>query len=709
MTGPSSLQLLLLLVLLFVLSACSSSPSPEIEPPLVEGINGRLLTASSTPVEGATIQIFVNSSSTATAALQPSFSGVTNRDGYFGIAGVPAGTYNVMAQKNGLGALATNVTVTEASKLDVTLTAEQLGSMQGQAILEGSQHSPGITVFVPGTSFHATTDETGGFTMSGLPAGTYRLVAQFDGYGQDEATGIQVTSGSTVTLERELILVRPSDDSPPESAKPQPDEPHQPGEDDSDASDTPGDEDNEAPEDSEESATGQPEEKQPDDPNDTSIRCGMFPTASSFTASVSSTGSRLTLQRFDPLGALQAPARYVPGELLVRYQAPVGVQSAAHHLRHMREIALEVQAQYRLTIVRPAGLHSPAVMRIAEHANPETLARDLMRDPRIAYAEPNYYLQPLEVPNDMFYAQQWNMSLFGMPQAWSVETGKSSMTVAVIDTGIDMHHEDFAGRLLPGCDFYDRDNDPQPGPGTHHGTHVAGIVAANGNNGKGVAGVAYTGIGLLPVKVFSDAGSGATLSMVADAIRWSAGLSVTGYRDNPNPAQIINLSLGALGTSHTLNSAVADARNAGALVVAAAGNNASNTQIMTPANAPGTVAVGAVDSTYARSGFSNYSTTGRTVDLMAPGGYGTGGCMYIPSTLNGNTYGCMAGTSMASPFAAGVAALVWSQNPAWTAEQVISRLLDTTYFEPTWRAYEYGNGVICADKALGASTTCGKK
>lgn len=698
MPGTSS-RPLLLFALLFVLSACSSSPAPDTTPPLVEGLNGRLLTPSSTPVAGALVHIFPNSSSAGTANLQPSFRDVTDGNGYFRIPGVPAGTYNVLAKKSDLGVLATNVTVTAERKTEVTLTVQQLGRIEGRAVLAGRQDSLGITVFVPGTSFYAMTDEHGAFTMSALPAGTYRVVAQFAGYERDELTGVQLASGSTIMLERDLVLTASSGDSS------EPDAPQQPGGDDSGESGAPSDE--EAPAEPDEPGSNDEDQPAEDDPNDTSIGCGTFPTPSGFTAA--GTPSRLSsaLQMFDLLGGVQAPARYVPGEILVQYHAPIGIQSTTTRLRHMQELSVEVQAQYGLELVRPAGLRSPAVMQAAAHENVEAAARRLMRDPRVAYAEPNYYLQTLNVPNDTFYTQQWNMNLFGLPEAWSIETGKSSITVAIVDTGVDMQHEDLTGRVLPGCDFHGRDNDPTPGPRTHHGTHVAGIVAANGDNAQGVAGVAYTGVKLLPVKVFDESGSGATLSIVADAIRWSAGLSVPGYRDNPNPAHIINLSLGANGTSHTLDNAVADARKAGVIVVAASGNNASSTQIVTPANAPGAVAVGSVNSTFERSNFSNYNTTGRTVDLMAPGGYGVGGCTYVPSSLNGDAYGCMAGTSMASPFVAGVAALVWSQNPTWTAEQVIEQLHASTYFDSTWRAYEYGHGIICADKALGMSTTCG--
>jgi serine protease len=216
---------------------------------------------------------------------------------------------------------------------------------------------------------------------------------------------------------------------------------------------------------------------------------------------------------------------------------------------------------------------------------------------------------------------------------------------------------------------------------------------------------------VVPIRVFDDSGQGgADALIVAEAIRWAAGLPVNGVNPNPYPAQIINVSLGADAVSWTLNEAVQQARDAGAIVVAAAGNASRTTGITTPANAPGAVAVGSVDHNYQRSSFSNFDAGGRrTVDLMAPGGLGPSSCRTVLSAVPGNTYGCKLGTSMAAPFVAGVAALVWSQNPSWTADEVIARLKETAYFDDSWDPNEYGAGVVCADAALGAATTCGRE
>ena len=436
-------------------------------------------------------------------------------------------------------------------------------------------------------------------------------------------------------------------------------------------------------------------------------------------------------------------AAYVPGRLLVSYRSSAALSSSKQinsktslAVQELKVTAQTVRQRFDLRSLGMLGSAAGAeIVRTPPGADVQKLAAELRQDPRVAYAEPDYYLYSLGVtpaassntlPDDPFLAQEWNMLNFGLPQAWALETGKSNVVLAVLDSGVDVNHEDLKGRTLPGCDVYNGDNDPSPGVSSRnvgtqqHGTHVAGIALASGNNSRGVAGVAYTGVRLLPVKVFDDYGGDpkkTSVSVVVKAIRWAAGLNVEGMNRTPYKANIINLSLGIEGQIDSLNQAVQDARNAGVLVVAAAGNrnSSSTTSIFTPANAPGALAVGSVDQDYRRSYYSAYSTGGRTVDLMAPGGSGDSSCGGVLSTLPAayegapeNNYGCEQGTSMASPFVAGVAALIWSQNPGLSADEVEAKLKAsaavTTFMNPA----EYGAGVVCADRALGAATLCGR-
>ncbi len=458
----------------------------------------------------------------------------------------------------------------------------------------------------------------------------------------------------------------------------------------------------------------------------------------------------------------RAGGTYVPGRLLVSYRGEraLNLSGSAAPSERLKQKALvavarTVRKQYNLGTLGLLGAAAGSeIVRIPAGTDALQLAAQLRRDPRVRYAEPDYYLYLLELPlqtpaqaalpqltpaqvtsaqaalpNDPFIGEQWNLLNFGLPAAWRLETGKDTVTLAVLDTGVDLAHEDLAGRSWPGCDVYDQDNDPSPGSpsqdgnGHRHGTHVAGIALATGDNGKGIAGVAYTGVKLLPVKVFDNSGGDSqrtAVSVVAKAIRWSAGLSVDGMNRNAHPAKIINMSLGGPGsgpdgTIESLNEAVQDARNAGSLVISASGNKYYTDVILAPANAPGAIAVGSVDEDYRRSDFSNYNTAGRSVDLMAPGGSGDSSCGGVLSTFSPafegateSAYGCQMGTSMASPFVAGVAALIWSQNPNLSADEVEAKLLSSTLYTPAMNTAEYGAGVICADRALGAATLCGK-
>ena len=436
---------------------------------------------------------------------------------------------------------------------------------------------------------------------------------------------------------------------------------------------------------------------------------------------------------------------YVPGRLLVSYgedeeTALVTGQQRALTGTDLRAAARTVRERFDLRTLDVLGTDGGTeLVRAPAGADVEALAAKLRRDPRVRYAEPDYYLYPLATPgtsetgpNDPEFGEQWHLQDFGLPAAWALETGEADIVLAVLDSGVDVTHEDLAGRSYPGCDVYSGDNDPSPGSvsqtvaNQRHGTHVAGIALASGNNAKGVAGVAYTGVKLLPVKVFDDAGKdpqATATSAVARAMRWAAGMSVEGMNRNPHKANIINLSLGARiktpdGTIQTLNDAVRDVREEGVLVIAASGNSINPADapgtVYAPASAPGALAVGSIDSNYGRSDFSVYNPSGRTVDLMAPGGSGDSSCGGIYSTLSpafegdADAYGCESGTSMAAPFVAGVAALIWSQNPDLTDDQVAERLLTSARFTSEMTEAEYGAGVVCADRALGAATLCGK-
>ena len=414
---------------------------------------------------------------------------------------------------------------------------------------------------------------------------------------------------------------------------------------------------------------------------------------------------------------------YAPHELLVQYTVPISAQSVEAQAS-LERLAATVTNDYGLQTLKQANYYRPALVSVPLNETVLEAMNRLNADPRVAYAEPNYYVELLDtsLPNDPYINEQWHLLNFGLPEAWTIDTGNNDVVVAVIDSGVDMLHEDLVDKIVPGCDFFAQDNNPSPvqiGANASHGTHVAGIAAATGNNGLGVTGVAYgSGAKILPINIFDEFGSSASLDDLFDAMLWAAGetkdLEYIGT--NQYPADIINMSLGVdpeKVSSDRLESVLEITKrlyDRGTVLVAASGNKGLSERIFAPASSPWVFAVGAVTNEFERSSFSNYAQSGRTVDFMAPGGEGNDcGTIGIRSTFPDNSYACLAGTSMASPFVAGVAALILSQSPNLTPGQVKARLSQSTLFDSAYMTREaYGAGIICADKALGAPTRCGR-
>ena len=411
-----------------------------------------------------------------------------------------------------------------------------------------------------------------------------------------------------------------------------------------------------------------------------------------------------------------ASAPYAPGELLVGYHAsnpssPLFLQSQVQ--QELAQLESAVATDFGLTILKRANTGRPALVALPPGETVLDGVRRLSQDPRVAYAEPNYYLQPLEL-NDPRFGEQWSLQEFGLPQAWDIAIGTTPIVIAILDNGFDTEHEDLKDKMLPGCDFFNNDNDPQAGTNNNgHGTHVSGIAAAIGNNAKGVVGVAYgPGIKLLPVKVLPDVGNG-TVSRLLDAMLWAAGLEGSGAASNPNPADIISISLGIApedlegNLPQSVEATAKQVHETGVFILAASGNSSRSDAIFSPANSPWVSAVGSVDADYRRSSFSNYAETGPTVDFVAPGGVQEG--QGILSTSRNDSYSYLAGTSMSTPFVAGAAALLLSQAPGLSPGQLKEKLKTSALFDKTYMDEKaYGAGIICVDRALGAATQCGR-
>ncbi|MBE0011160.1 S8 family serine peptidase [Arthrobacter sp. AET 35A] len=343
----------------------------------------------------------------------------------------------------------------------------------------------------------------------------------------------------------------------------------------------------------------------------------------------------------------------------------------------------------------------------------------------VEYAEVDQFAKPAAATNDTYSNWQWNLfeAQGGMrvPDAWKTATG-AGITVAVIDTG-STPHSDLARNSIPGWDFITdtatsvdgdgRDADPndpgdscEGGPSSWHGTHVAGIIGAEANNAKGVAGVAYNS----KVQHIRAVGAcGGWSSDIAPAIIWAAGGPVAGVPTNPTPARVINLSLAGEGLcSTTYQNAINYAVDRGTVVVAAAGNGSSPAMFASPANCQNVIAVGATGREGSQAPYSNY---GEEIDVSAPGGDSyTGYESAIISTDNAGhqvqgeeMYELKQGTSMAAPHVAGTAALMLSANMQLTPAQLEQTMKDTARSLPGACSGGCGTGIVDAAAAVVAA------
>ncbi|MBN2591413.1 MAG: S8 family serine peptidase [Sedimentisphaerales bacterium] len=318
----------------------------------------------------------------------------------------------------------------------------------------------------------------------------------------------------------------------------------------------------------------------------------------------------------------------------------------------------------------------------------------LRSDPNIEWVEPVYYLNTLETnPNDPEINSQWHLRKIGANSAWDVSTGDPDVVIAVIDTGVDWNHPDLAENIwrnigeiegdgldndengfvddIYGWDFVSVDpcevfpgEDPGP-PDNYpmdfegHGTHVAGIAGACGNNGLGVSGICWNAkIMNLRAGFKNSSGKGVLASTdIANALIYAA----------DNGADIVNMSFGGPDISHIEREAIDYCYSSGVLLIAAAGNDSSDHPLY-PAGYSNVIAVAASTISDRRDYYSNY---GVWVDITAPGSS-------IYSTLTGGGYGNKSGTSMASPIVAGAAALIKSAWPSWSSDQIALQLLATS-------------------------------
>ena len=331
----------------------------------------------------------------------------------------------------------------------------------------------------------------------------------------------------------------------------------------------------------------------------------------------------------------------------------------------------------------------------------ESALKTLRENPAVAFAEPDYQALPMTVPNDTRYSEQWGLTKIQAPQAWDTTIGSNETIIAVIDSGIKSDHEDLFNQLwtnpneIPGNGIDDDHNgfiDDVHGANiftktgtltdsTGHGTQVAGVIAAQADNGKGVAGLCWN-CRLMVVKVMGATAT-ANYSDIAAGINYAVKMG----------AKVINLSLGGYSDSATLKAAIQAAAQT-AVVVAGAGNDNIATPFYPAAYTDSVLAVAGTAPDDTKHSFSNYGTW---VGISAPGEN------ILTTDIGGTYYAPVSGTSLAAPFVSGVAGLLVSKNPGWSPALVRQQMTHTTdlidSINPTL-AGKLGSGRLNAYKAV---------
>ena len=348
------------------------------------------------------------------------------------------------------------------------------------------------------------------------------------------------------------------------------------------------------------------------------------------------------------------------------------------------------------------------LVQLAPGSDVATTVKKLESRSGVSYASANSVIHTeaaTVTPNDPGYPYEWGLNNannvdIDAPEAWSVTTGSPAVIVAVLDSGLDLSNPDFASHLwtnpvndaaagypndVHGWNFVSNTNNVNDDNG--HGTHVTSLIAAAGNNGTGVAGVAWN-VQIMPVKFLDSNGEGTT----------SEAVSAIYYAVN-HGARVINASWGGIGFTQPLDDAIAYANAHNVVFVTAAGNDGTDNDLVPsyPASLrlPNELSVAAVDANGQFPSFSNYGP--QTVNLAAPGVSILGD---YPTSLSASGYQVLSGTSMSTAFVTGVAALLVSQHPEYTAAQVVQRIDATVKPLPSLAGKVITGGMVDAYQAL---------
>lgn len=357
---------------------------------------------------------------------------------------------------------------------------------------------------------------------------------------------------------------------------------------------------------------------------------------------------------------VNSPQKFAPGEILIKFNE--GLSSAKSKQLIAEWGYQEISEIPQIKVKR---------LKVPQGAETRVVAA-LSHNPNVEFVELNGVGEEQVIPNDPGYSKQWYLPNISAPAGWDIQTGSSTIIIASIDTSVDSNHQDLVGKLALGFSW-------QPTGDSRHGTYIAGVAAASADNGLGVTGVSW-GSKLMPLDVGKDT-AGFFYADMAAAFVYAA----------DNGARVITTSLAAGCCSSTIESAVNYAWNKGSLITAAAGNQGSSAVLM-PALYANAISVGATDSNDTKASWSNFGK----IDVVAPG-------VGIYTTADGNSYQSVSGTSLSTPMVAGLAALVWSQNPTLTNLQVRNIIQQNADDLGAVGVDEYfGSGKISVQRALQA-------